>query len=183
VSTTITHNELVRRGCEWLRSKGCKIVLSEFHAVSHYGEVPDVIGWRGGVSILVEAKTSRSDLFADRKKPFRVLPEAGMGDWRFIIAPPGVCAPSDLPSGWGLLVARPNRIEQAAGVPRGSCLWANSAPFKGNRDAEQRMLLSALRRLQLHHGDTQFDSLIHRPFAEKARAAGRGNSQSVAEAA
>ncbi|MDA3176190.1 hypothetical protein JWE21_29185, partial [Klebsiella pneumoniae] len=39
---------------------------------------------------LIEAKCSRSDLLADRKKPFRVEPEKGMGDWRFMISEPGI---------------------------------------------------------------------------------------------
>ncbi|STM09174.1 Uncharacterised protein [Escherichia coli] len=38
--------------------------------------------------MLIEAKCSRADLLADRKKRFRKNPSLGMGDWRFFISEP-----------------------------------------------------------------------------------------------
>jgi len=117
-------------------------------AATHNGERPDAIGWRDGLSILVECKVSRADFLSDRNKRFRKAPELGMGDWRFFLCPPGVIAIEDLPAGWGLLHAYPKKIQKIHGVP-GNCGWWRKKPFEGNKLCENQMLYSALRRMMV----------------------------------
>lgn len=75
----LSHAELCTRAVRWLKNTaGCTVAISEMASVA--GETPDAIGWRHGVSILIEAKTSRADFRADRKKPWRQRPHIGMGD-------------------------------------------------------------------------------------------------------
>jgi hypothetical protein len=176
VAEDLTHCALVERGYRWLRSQGCNIVLREF--VCQTSEQPDVIGWKAGMTIMIECKASRSDFLADKNKPFRREPEHGMGDFRLYLAPPGIIALSDLPEGWGLLIAHRNKIEIAGphprvyrsdyGMSKGRKMvsW-HPTPFTGNRQNEAFMLLSVLRRMQIHHGDGEFDRLCHRTFREK----------------
>lgn len=154
-----SHAALVVRASKWLESIGCGITLSEFSTSTGTGEIPDAIGWRSGVSILVEAKASRADFMADRAKPFRSAPELGVGDWRFILCPPDIVRIDDLPTGWGLLYTRGAKIQRVHGVPRGNCFWG-SPPLVANKLAETRMMYSALRRLKLRG---VFD-LIYEPF-------------------
>jgi hypothetical protein len=158
------HAELVSRARSWLRRQGCGIVLAEFRALTP--EQPDALGWRDGLSMLVECKASRSDFLADRGKPFRADPSLGMGDWRFYLSPPGIVRSEDLPEGWGLLWAHPKKIERVHGGPAGNACYYRDRPFHGNRDAECRLLVSAMRRLQLHHG-AAFDDLVHATYESK----------------
>jgi len=144
------HRDLVRLAEGWLRNAcGCGVVLRDpFWACVETGERPDAIGWRGAVSILVECKTSRADFLVDRKKPFRVRTELGMGDWRFYLCPPQIIQTEDLPLGHGLLWAEGRTVHQVHGVPLGNTRWVSDRPFLGNKAAESAMLLSALRRCQ-----------------------------------
>jgi hypothetical protein len=105
----MTHSELVERAARWLKNtKRCGVVLAEFHSWST--ETPDAIGWTGGChnSFLVECKTSRSDFYADKKKPGRsgLRARAGIGRERYYMAPVGVLS-ADLVTkhqpAWGLL--------------------------------------------------------------------------------
>jgi hypothetical protein len=112
----VTHTELVARAARWLKNtQKCGVVLTEFASSSV--EIPDAIGWRTGgrFSVFVEAKTSRSDFYADKKKPGRVglTARAGLGRHRYYLAPPGVLS-ADLvrkhrPK-WGLLECRPKSV-------------------------------------------------------------------------
>jgi hypothetical protein len=53
--------------------------------------VPDAIGWlRDTRSLLVECKSSMSDFYSDRGKPWRRHPEIGVGRERYYMMPPGV---------------------------------------------------------------------------------------------
>lgn len=146
--TLMTHRELCNSGCRFLRNNGFRIAFQEpFRAITSWGEQPDVIGFRNGASCLLEAKCSRSDLQADRKKPFRLEPEKGMGDWRFYICEPGVVSIADLPEGWGLLHVVKGRVRKVHGWP-GNIRWVitGAKPFRANKQAECDVLLSALRR-------------------------------------
>ncbi len=97
----LTHDELCQIAWRFLQNNGFKVAFHDrFRAWTLYGEQADAIGFRNGASCLIEAKYSRSDLLADRKKPFRIEPEKGMGDWRFMISEPGIVNVEDLPSGW-----------------------------------------------------------------------------------
>ena len=119
-----------------------------FRAWTPYGEQADAIGFRNGASCLLEAKCTRSDLLADRKKVFRKEPEKGMGDWRFYICEPGVISIDDLPPGWGLLHVVKGRVKKVHGWP-GNVDWCVTSrkPFKANKQAECDYMFSALRRL------------------------------------
>lgn len=146
--TLLTHRELCNYGWRFLRTNGFKTAFQEpFRAVTSWGEQPDVIGFRNGASCLLEAKCSRSDLLADHKKPFRLEPEKGMGDWRFYICEPGVINIADLPEGWGLLHVTNGRVRKVHGWP-GNISWVitDAKPFRANKQAECDVLLSALRR-------------------------------------
>lgn len=140
-----THGHLVLRAERWLRqSAGCSVVLRD-PMRTHNQEQPDAIGWRDHVSILVEVKVSRDDFLADAKKPFRLQPEKGMGDWRLYLCPPELIQPDELPPGWGLLWATARTVRRIHGLPRGN--WWGQPPLAGNKQAETVLLKSALRRL------------------------------------
>ena len=136
-----THKKLVRKIAAWLKYNAKyhrTIVVAELAAGSNT-ETPDVIGWSGCHSIMVECKTSRADFFADSKKCFRREEERGMGDIRFFAAPKGVLTSEDMPEGWGLLLVD----ERCVRVER------EPTPKKANKDAEVIMLVSAIRRLEI----------------------------------
>lgn len=107
---TTTHEQLVKRGANWLLNHGCSVVLMEPGA--RFGESPDVIGWhRGYFSTLIECKTSMSDFKNDAKKPHRKFPELGAGVVRYYLAPKGLLSPSVIPFDWGLLEAHKTIIK------------------------------------------------------------------------
>jgi hypothetical protein len=135
-----THGELVKRAFIWLRdTKRCSIVASEL--VTGGMETPDVIGWNGWESMLVEAKVSMSDFRADQKKMFR-MSGRGMGVLRYYIVPEEL---KDrvlvvLPDGWGLLTCKPGRRPQ---------LVKRSAYFENNKASEILYLSSVIRRIAM----------------------------------
>jgi len=114
---------------------------------------------------MVEAKASRADFLADRKKGFRSETELGMGNWRYYICPEGMIEPSELPDNWGLLYLSGTKVIEVCGVPN-NCLWHTNKPFGGNKNAESILLVAALRKL-FHHQheiykkkDGSLDSII-----------------------
>ena len=139
------HDELCILSSKWLKSIGCAISIDD-RFKPPTPELPDAIGWRSGVSILIEVKTSRSDFLADKKKHFRVDPDAGMGDWRFFLCPEGIIREDDLPDGWGLLYFNGKKVKKIKGFPPNT-KWFSS-PFKGNKQEENIMLVSALKRFE-----------------------------------
>ena len=141
------HDQLVGIADRWLKRQNCGVTFRDpFRAATKYGEVPDAIGFRHSVSILVECKATRSDFLADKKKAFRVDPAKGMGDWRFFLCPGGLIAPDGLPAGWGLLYVTRARVEAAYGMPAGNVNWHSQAPFQGNKECECQLLYCATRR-------------------------------------
>lgn len=140
--TTLNHSDLVLKAAKWLRRQGCRVILHDPFRTP-LSEQPDAIGWREGVSLLVEVKTSIADFRIDAKKPWRTEPERGMGDWRFFMAPPGLLTDEVLPEGWGLIEADGRATRVVKGGPHGNCNWWK-APFKPNLRQETRMLVSAL---------------------------------------
>ena len=95
-----THRELVEIGYKWVIKK-CGFAFKEL-TVAH-DEIPDVLGFNSNGSFLLEAKVSRADFLADRKKSFRIFSEKGIGDWRFFIVPKGMVKIEELPKNWGLI--------------------------------------------------------------------------------
>lgn len=140
------HDELCVRSAKWLKSIGASISFDDrFRPPT--SELPDAIGWRDGVSILIEVKTSRSDFLADKNKWFRKDPSKGMGDWRFFMCPSDLIKIEDLPDGWGLLYCDGKRVKKVHGFPTNARWYAS--PFQGDKQEESRVLISALRRLEI----------------------------------
>ncbi len=130
----ITHSELVAVAIKYAQRR-CPIVISE---VATTGEEPDVLGWTGsGSSVLFECKATRSDFLADRRKPYRANPEAGVGDFRYFFTPRGLVTRQELPAGWGLIEYDGKRFFTVA----------NSEAHRGCAKHELRILISVLRRI------------------------------------
>lgn len=143
----ITHSELVEKSEKWLRRNGFPVTLNEkIIAVTEHGEQPDVLGFNSRASILLEIKVSRNDFLSDAKKPFRIEPEKGVGDWRFYVCPEGIINVDDIPEGWGLIYLKGRKLEPVYGWP-GNVFWGTRKPFKSNQKAEQDYMYSLLRRL------------------------------------
>ena len=140
----MTHSALVELAVRWLRSTyRCGIILSEQACCS--GEVPDVIGWKGRCrSVLVECKVSRADFLADRGKPWRLDPQGALGCERFYMAPAGLIAAAELPSGWGLLEVRGRKAEIAV-----ACNKRKSLRTPAGLLNEMNLLLASLRRVEI----------------------------------
>ncbi len=153
------HNELCLRAARYLKSNGFNVSFDDrFQAVTGTGELPDAIGFRNGVSCLIEVKVSRSDFLSDKKKHFRQSPEIGMGDWRFFMCPPDLIKPHELPADWGLLYCYPKTVKKVIGWPPNT-MWSKK-PFKANKQAECDFMYSALRRVQLRgHLDVVYEKL------------------------
>lgn len=110
----MTHADLCTLAVKWLKrpnsagGHGCQVAVSECRS-GWDGEIPDAIGFRTGTaasltagSVVVEVKVSRSDFLADRTKPHR-QEGAGLGTWRYFMAPQGLIKAEELPPRWGLL--------------------------------------------------------------------------------
>lgn len=134
-----SHRELVKRAGAWLRNrKNCGVVMEEL--ATQNNETPDALGFYGaGGSILVECKCSRADYLADKAKIFRRCEEMGMGDARYFATPKGLVKPDELPEGWGLLEVGEHKIREIK--------EATNKP--ANKRAEVKMLMSAIRRLEI----------------------------------
>ena len=142
-----THKKLVRRMADWLKgTKRMTVVCAELVAYTRNNETPDVIAWKNGAaSILVEVKVTRADFSADRKKTFRRLPRKGMGDRRYMAAPPGMIKPEELPDGWGLLEPHPYKCMKRDYIK----VIKEAEYIGGDKQCECCMLMSALRRLEI----------------------------------
>lgn len=112
----MTHDELVRRACEWLAGENRAHAIVPELFTQAIGESPDVISWkvtRGIVSsTLIECKASRTDFKADFNKPFRRNPALGMGRYRWYFVPHGLVSPGEVPERWGLIWCLPRGIKK-----------------------------------------------------------------------
>jgi len=162
----MTHDDLVGRAEKWLlKSKGCGFAFSDLRTVNN--ETPDAIGFKSGMSILVEVKVSRGDFHSDKKKIFRRNPSLGMGMYRFFLCPKGLINKEDLPEKWGLLWVNENGIIRQQVGPKGNIWSSFGMDFmftERNTQAEMSMMYSALRRLHLRGVIGQ---IYDNPFAEK----------------
>jgi DNA-directed RNA polymerase subunit RPC12/RpoP len=146
-NSEVTNKNLVSYAREWLlkpvstasaKRGACSVVITEM--TSSATETPDAIGWHSRGCVVVECKASRSDFRKDRSKFFRVKPEYGTGDNRYILTPEGLVEEEELLDGWGLLEVKTNgkvKIVRA------------SAIFTTNFVNERKILLSLIRRLDL----------------------------------
>lgn len=131
--STLTHQKLIKIGRAWL-FRNHPIVITE---IGTMGEEPDVIGFRGGNSTLIECKASRADYHADKDKWFRKHPGSGMGEHRYFLTPVGLTNGVVLPDGWGLLETDGRRVFKRK--------QANA--LTSNERQEKVILLSAIRRI------------------------------------
>lgn len=144
----MTHKELVEIGYKWLLQR-CGFAFKELNAYTTYGEVPDVIGFRGDCSILLEAKMSRADFLADAKKLFRHYPWQGLGEHRFYICPEGLIKKEELPENWGLIYVKENgRIKVIHKAYQGNMYHQNKFE-RFDAFGERALMYSALRRLHI----------------------------------
>ncbi len=125
----MTHAELVKRAAKWLQQKH-SVVVTE---IGTSGEEPDAIGFRMGFSTLIECKTSRSDYYADRRKPWH-----RMGDFKYFMTPKGLLSGLPLTEGWGLLEVCGRVVRKVKSAPQVD---------EKNWRSEQQLLLSCFRRL------------------------------------
>ena len=106
------HDQLIERAVHWLKNtKRCGVVVPEPNTYSD--EHPDALGWKmqGAECVVIECKTSRADFLADQKKPFRMNPKYGIGDFRYYLTCPGLLTLEDLPARWGLLEVGNRRVK------------------------------------------------------------------------
>lgn len=161
----LTHADLVKIVSRWLRNTaGCSVVLEELCAATGNCEDPDAIGWYTGRTMLVECKASRSDFVADRKKPFRADPSRGLGMYRYFLAPKGLLRPEEMPDRWGLLEVSGRRVFRTKGHEPGQGYWRNEDPWCFTprfNDGEVQMLLSAMSRIKVRVGASDFHSMLH----------------------
>lgn len=158
------HDGLTTLALRWLKrtaskgGPGCHIAIPEVGAIFS-GERVDAFGYRWGFdggSTVVEVKTTRNDFLADFKKPHRVNPETGIGEFRYYLCPEGVIEISDLPDKWGLIwVGARNKLTVIRGhapIPytitaenRGEMFspWS----FKHNTKVERDLLANLLSRV------------------------------------
>ncbi|QHJ74638.1 hypothetical protein VH22019_00074 [Vibrio phage VH2_2019] len=152
------HDELCEVGRRWMlrtgSSKGgcMQVALSEVGS-QQFSETPDVFGFdQRGESCLVEVKVSRSDFLADAKKPFRMNPDDGMGDFRYYMSPPDIIKPEDLEgTKWGLIHVSPKGICK---VVRGKATnntykkeWDQQWRFKKNQANEDTLIRTLFLRM------------------------------------
>ena len=144
-----THKELVQVAYRWvLKNASCGVAFKELVSAST-SEIADVIGFgSGGHSVLVEVKVSRADFLCDKKKPFRVRPELGMGSQRWYCCPEGMIKVSELPEMWGLIYVNEKGKAVVAHHPYLG-RFLSRFRFEKNKTAELSIMYSALRRLQV----------------------------------
>ena len=136
----MTHAELVALGHRWLTNRG-HTCFTEF--ATQDNESPDVIGWKGGLSTLLEAKADRGDFLSDKLKPARRRLFA-LGRKRYYICPWGLIHPDELSERWGLLWVRSGRV----------FMKMSAAPFpEYDWMGELRFLNSMVRRVDIRLGE------------------------------
>lgn len=160
---TMTHAEGCALAVKWLKrpesqkGPGCIVAVSECKPFDN-GEIPDALGFRSvgweEHSVLVEVKVSRADFLADAKKPHRIDPALGLGAFRYYLAPAGLIAVDELPSGWGLIEVQGRALkvrvghlleqrQQHLGFKKDYSAWEHPH----NRDRERALLVGLLARI------------------------------------
>ena len=138
-----SHDELSVIVSKWLKKHeqnilipNCATVAIDMKTLEQ--EKPDVIGWNGSCSVMIEVKVSRSDFLCDFKKPFRKNAERGVGQYRYYCCPYGLIKENEVPENWGLLYLNDkNKIE----------IIKVAEIQKSNMIAERNILISMIRRL------------------------------------
>lgn len=144
---------LIHLSAAWAKKQGFPIVATNLCAIGSREKV-DLVAFRTSCSLMIEAKASRADFFADRKKPERRT--GGVGTYRFYVTPPNLVQPAELPAGWGLLYADGKKAIEII-KPRGNHWPGLNNSFADpewqcfqhqvDNEAERAMLFSIARRL------------------------------------
>lgn len=144
LSTTVrvSHDELSFIAAKWLKKHSqnilipnCATVIIDMKTLEQ--ENPDVLGWNGYCSIMIEVKVNRGDFLSDFKKPFRKFIEKGVGQYRYYCCPTGLIKEDEVPENWGLLyLNEKNKIE----------IIKVAKIQKANLIAERNMLISLIKR-------------------------------------
>jgi hypothetical protein len=137
-----THNALCKRGSKWLKKHSqnvlvpnCQIVAVELFTQVEK-EIPDIIGWCGWCSVMIEVKVQRSDFLQDFKKPFRQICKDGVGEFRYYLSPENLIIEDELPDMWGLLYE----------TKKGIKIIKKAEKQSSNLIAERNMLTSYIRK-------------------------------------
>jgi len=146
-----THNQLSEIAAKWLKRHtqntlipNCATIALDLKTLEQ--EKPDVIGWNGACSIMIEVKVGRGDYLQDFRKPFRQIPERGVGQFRYYCCPTGLIKENEIPSSWGLLYFNEkNKIE----------IIKVAKIQEANLRAERNILISMLRRKFNSHNETE----------------------------
>lgn len=154
----MTHKYLIEVAYKWVLKRGsCGVAFKELKTANI--EIPDVIGFGSGFSVVIECKVSRSDFLKDKNKPHR---QKGMGTFRYFCCPIGLIKVEELPEKWGLIYVQPNGDCKLAKNPKHDRHRADGVPFNTSNDyyaqcypnaflrdldAENKLMYSALRRL------------------------------------
>jgi hypothetical protein len=164
--TSLTHKNLIDVAYKWvLKNASCGVAFKELNTASS-SEYPDVIGFGAwGHSVLIEVKVSRSDFFADKKKPFRKNPQQGMGTERFYMVPKGLIKIDELPEGWGLIFVDDKFRAKCVHNPYKGPPSSRHKGHAKNMRAEHGLMYSALRRLHLR----DLVDEIYKPFSIKRK--------------
>jgi hypothetical protein len=138
----VSHDELSLIVAKWLKKHSQNILIPNCATIAVdmktlEQEKPDVIGWNGCSSTMIEVKVGRGDFLQDFKKPFRKICEKGVGQYRYYCCPTGLIKENELPENWGLLyLNNENKIE----------IIKVAEIQKANLIAERNMLISLIRR-------------------------------------
>ena len=127
--TDSLHYQLCLEGAKWLHRKkktqygADRLMNGSLWALKYVAaENPDVWGYDGCYSAVIEVKTSHSDYLSDKKKWCRSkeAEEVGLqaGTFRWYLCPEGVIKAEEVPDGWGLLYWNGSKIEHIKGAPR-----------------------------------------------------------------
>lgn len=165
----LTHSKIIEYSRKVLKRAGmrwkCGITVSELSTIN--SEIPDILGFYSGGASLIEAKASRNDFLNDKKKPFRMNPETGMGNYRFYACPTGLIKENELPNKWGLIYVS----EKGRCVVKVKPEWQ-----KSNTRAEHMFMYSMLRRIVLYHNSQEIEEFIEKHSDYEDR---KANLQSV----
>ena len=139
----MNHKDLVEHAKFWLQTnKKCNPVFTE-KGCGSFSEMPDVLGFTAQKTIVMECKTSRSDLMADKKKPFRE--SGGLGNFRYYFMPKELyeqCKDYDF-NGWGIVT-----ILKEKGIKVRQVRGLDSMEFKSNLEHERNFLRSRILEIQ-----------------------------------
>jgi hypothetical protein len=137
----MTHDDLVKRGVNWLRNNQVSemrfpIVLPEYKCYAN--SIPDVIGLNHHITAVIECKVSKADYLADYHKGHRHH-LFQLGSYRYYLCPAGLIEPSEVNGGWGLLYCHQYKITIKKESER--------FPIEQTRPQEYQVMYSLIRRL------------------------------------